>query len=69
MQAAFSAAAEFAGFSLFSRFSRPFVKAAQAVANDATARERMVIAGYEETRAQVQETDFSASYNLLSALR
>lgn len=69
MQAAFSAAAEFAGFSLFSRIGRPFVKSAQVVANDATARERMVIAGYEATRAQVQGTDFSASYNLLSSLR
>jgi len=69
MQASFPATAEFTGVSFLTRLVRPFQNAAKAVAADATARERMIVAGYEETRAQVQETDFSASINLLSALR
>lgn len=69
MQASFPVSAEFSGISLFSRLARPFQSAAKAVASDATDRERMIVAGYQETLAQVQESDFSASYNLLSSLR
>jgi hypothetical protein len=63
MQASFLASAELSGISLFSRLTRPFQSAAKA--DD----ERVIVAGYQETLAQVQETDFSASYNLLSGLR
>lgn len=61
--------AEFSGLSFLGRVIRPVAGAVKSAVEDAQARERMIVAGYEETQSQFQPADFSAQNSLLSPLR